>query len=424
MKAFFSKAAIFIKYLKPNYYHQKIWIRIVIVLVALFVFSLLLRKIYEVPVNYTEIQVLHEGLMDDANLHVFIIKDYDRQKEASDNILNKDSIRRGGVIIEGVYTVRDSSGGFHSTFFGDVEKKEKVGKAIEAILDTAHFDYNNNLGETVYVLINTTSKQTFFTKNLDKSGSFEMHNTQWYEKSAFYHYGIYKSRDIDTTYCIRNKWYVPVDTIFKYGRLRQNNVGTCYESFIFASMGSKVVPIFNTLTGPNFEKPNPLVVAEDVSKVFEIVRIPLATAQFVNSITIDYRCPTEFGHLDPEPDEMTYSAIRYFDKDKIKKIAWDGLKFHAKFPDMENIQEVRIFVLTTIVTLLLTLLLSLLYKLVSSQIYRFWKKHTRLCVVLLFVIIAISTLYFAVFDHYTNVNYKELRYDTYGNDREWENYDF
>ena len=274
------------------------------------------------------------------------------------------------------------------------------------------------------MLVNTTSRQVFSIANFDRNTSFELHNTQWYERSAFYHYGIYKSKDIDSTYCIRNKWHVPVDTLFKYCRMRGNNVGACYESCVFASMDSKAVPVFDQLVGSNFEKPNPIIVAEDISKVFEIIRIPVATAQYVKSLTIDFRCPTEFSHIDPEPDEMNYSAIRFFDEDKIQKIAWDGLKLHAKFPDMENIQEVRIFALTTIITLLMTILLSLIYKLVSNKIYRLWRTHTRLCLVVLVIIIAITTLYLVSFDHYTKVSYKELRYDTYGNDREWELYDF
>lgn len=425
MKIYFSKSAIMkhLMFTNPDYKHQRksiIVYRIVLVVLALLVFGLFLRKIYEVPVHYTEYQVLQEGSFINADLHFFLIRDFDRHKESSNKILVNDSTWNGGVFVEGVFWDKDSTGTVHSTWFNN---DSLLNRKLESILDTAHFDHENNMGDIVYAMIKTTRQQRLCFLHKEREISAECHGT-WQMKTEYYHSGVYNTPGIENKYITRNKWSIPVDTLFIHKREQNNKNGICREYFIFSSKGEKAIPVFTSIRGDIFEKPNPFLVAEDVSKLVDIIRFPLATGQYVKSITIDYKCPTEFGYLNPEPDERTFSSIRYYDKNKINKIAWDGLTVHATFPDMENIQEVRLFLLTTVITILITLLVSLFYKLSSRKMYKWWKKHSRRFWLILVIISLLTITYVFIFDYYTSVDYKNLNFETFDNGHEWEERDY
>ena len=120
-------------------------------------------------------------------------------------------------------------------------------------------------------------------------------------------------------------------------------------------------------------------------------------------MTIDYEGPTEFSdHIYPAPDSITLSSIIYKDKKKIEMIGRKGLRYHAKFPDMENRQESRIFVLSGIVTGLCALLLKYFWRLMSdcySIVKRILEKKPRVCKyinIIFFVIFAIILIWMLI----------------------------
>ncbi|MBQ9668704.1 MAG: hypothetical protein IJV45_08200 [Prevotella sp.] len=421
MKIFFSKAAIaFSEWFSKSRFKDQSYLccAIILLILGIILSGLFLSKIYEVPVYYTEYQVLHEGHMEDGELHFYLIRDYDRQKEADDNILtplNEERGKRGGLIVEGFFQDKDKELTTHSTWFNE---SSELQNKIAAILDTARYDYND--GERVYVMVTGTDRQAVYIGKHDTEKSKEVQNIKDKWLSPYYHNGIYATHNIHNQYLHKNVWSIPVDSMFRYDSYRQNHFSFCGETFLFASINDSVIPVHTVAMGNRYEKPNPLVDAEDVSKLVEIIRLPMATAQFVKSLTIDYRCPTEFGHLNPEPDEKTISSIRYYDQKKIGKIAWDGLKVHAKFPDMENIQEIRLFALTTILTLLITAFFTCIYKLFADNVFAFYKKHTKACWWLLIALVIVVLAYALSFDYYTNVDYKNINYETFSNGHEWE----
>ncbi len=71
------------------------------------------------------------------------------------------------------------------------------------------------------------------------------------------------------------------------------------------------------------------------------------------AIVIDSRVVTDFNLLSIEPDLKTNYSIRYDSKDKLAKISQNGLSFYSKFPDYQNKQSIRIFVLTALLSLLI-----------------------------------------------------------------------
>ena len=116
-------------------------------------------------------------------------------------------------------------------------------------------------------------------------------------------------------------------------------------------------------------------VAEDISKLVEVIYVgekkdslqDVGIWKYVRNLTFDYAGPAEFSeHIIPEPDEITLSSIHYRNSAKIQEIGRNGLRFHAKFPDMENRQEARIFILSAIVTGLGAMFLRYLWRLLTD----------------------------------------------------------
>lgn len=420
MRNYLSKAAIFLLGLPKNTYLKQrkyiIGFRILLILIALLFVCFYLRKIYEVPVNYTEIHVFHNGYMQNGELHFFLIRDYDRHKEASNDILRKTKSNKGGVYIEGCFYNKDKQT-FHSTWFNNDSTLEHT---IQSILDTSYFQKQDNIGEMVYAVVKGTGRQQFNTYFTNIKSSEELVKTSYKDSSEYYHYGRSQVKWIDNKYNYQNIWKIPIDTFFKHQSIQSSIHGYCSETYLVASKNSEAIPVFTNLFGKCFEKPNPFTVFEDVSKMVEIIRFPAPTWQYIKSLTIDYRCPTEFGKLVPEPDEYTASSIRYTDSLKLNKIAWDGLEYHVKFPDMENIQEIRIFALTTIATILFTVLVSLIYRLFSRYIYKQWKKYPKRFVIIVVTILSFLFILYFMMRHYTEVDYHKLdEFKTYVNPVEW-----
>lgn len=78
------------------------------------------------------------------------------------------------------------------------------------------------------------------------------------------------------------------------------------------------------------------------------------------SLKIKYSGCAELTRLNPEPDEMDYDYVYYYDSLKLSEIEFHGLRFFAKFPELENKQYVRIFALTAVLSIFATTLLAFL----------------------------------------------------------------
>ena len=270
-------------------------------------------------------------------------------------------------------------------------------------------------------MVKGTSRQQLNYFQTNKKESFQFLNDTFRQTSEYYHYGRMQVKWINNKYNFQNIWKIPRDTIFRHSQIKSSQHGYSKEVFIFASKGSKAVPVFENVYGGAFEKPNPLTVLEDVSKMVEIVRFPITTWQFIKSLTIDYRCPTDFGKIVPEPDEYTSTSIRYTDSLKLNKIAWDGLRYHVRFPDMENIQEIRIFALTTIATLLFTILVTLFYRLLIKNWILNWRQYPKKFIVTIITIIVITVILLFIWVQLSEVDYHKLDFNTFEDPVEWRN---
>ena len=108
----------------------------------------------------------------------------------------------------------------------------------------------------------------------------------------------------------------------------------------------------------------------------------------LNSLAVNFGGPTEFLSIYPVPDMEGSHFIVYTDEDKLCYIRDNGLDVAAKFPNAENLQNMKIFVLTSILTVLITWLLTQVYELNKLRL----KKLRPKTIIIALTILIISAL--------------------------------
>ena len=91
----------------------------------------------------------------------------------------------------------------------------------------------------------------------------------------------------------------------------------------------------------------PLLRLEDISQTYVKLKLNSSTIDSI-VLNIDFVGVTEFSAMNPVPDEIGMSNIVFRDPVKIYKIRQNGLFFHARFRELENIQQIRTFTVTAI----------------------------------------------------------------------------
>ncbi len=88
---------------------------------------------------------------------------------------------------------------------------------------------------------------------------------------------------------------------------------------------------------------------EDISQAYVDLKINTYTVDSI-VLSIDFVGVTDFSKMDPTPDMIDMSKIVFKDPIKIYKIRNNGLRFHAQFKELENIQQIRVFSVTAIMS--------------------------------------------------------------------------
>lgn len=126
----------------------------------------------------------------------------------------------------------------------------------------------------------------------------------------------------------------------------------------------------------------------DVSRVNYRLSIP-GGRSYVNSLAVYFFGPTEFLPMYPEPDVVDRNYIAFLDSEKLKYIQEHGLEFDAKFPFSENTQNMKIFVLTSVITVLLTLFFRQVYILIRPYLKKIKTKTYVISLSAIFLVILI-----------------------------------
>ena len=387
------------------------FIKLAASLVALLYFSYALKKIYEVPVYVTKIDAITSNCVIDSvrGIKIGIYRNYDREDKKSmkhDSIwesYNKKARFSGGVFVDGFCNVQR---GTHSA---NKEKEEIILNALDSIYKRYEFS-PIEAPNLIYLSIETTRRQKFYPPVLDIREYVDTLRGDIY----IVHFDGTK-RIVDSLYYKR---------VFDYSASKTvPNGSTCLSENYVATSEEDSMMIFNAELKTLSHGMPTYYVAEDISKLVEVIYVgekkdslqDIGIWKYVKSLTFDYVGPTEFSeHIIPEPDKITLSSISYWNSEKIQEIGRNGLRFHAKFPDMENKQEARIFILSAIVTGLGAMFLRYMWRILFDS-YKWLAYKTRkiklikwifLMTLIAFVIWLIMKLYISIC--YANVDPYEM----------------
>lgn len=129
----------------------------------------------------------------------------------------------------------------------------------------------------------------------------------------------------------------------------------------------------------------------DVSRVNYRLSIP-GGSSYINSLAIYFFGPTEFLPMYPEPDVVDRNYIAFIDSEKLIYIQEHGLELNAKFPFSENTQNMKIFVLTSVITVLLTLFFRQVYILIRPYLKKIKTKTFVIGLSAIFFIILVCII--------------------------------
>lgn len=115
----------------------------------------------------------------------------------------------------------------------------------------------------------------------------------------------------------------------------------------------------------------------DISQCYYHLTLDLSRESKKREFKLDFGGATEFSKMDPEPDKITMSSIVFNDSAKLEKIGNEGLWMHAKFKQLENIQLIRMFIITTALGFFVALLFSSGWKWLAIKCRRYIRKNNN-----------------------------------------------
>jgi len=163
---------------------------------------------------------------------------------------------------------------------------------------------------------------------------------------------------ISDSYYSDDKKYYHVDTYFYFDNKTiksikepQTKISTIQDDIKFSTT-QKFLRFFNIfrpfVTGGTMTTP-PWGRLEDISQAYINLKLESYTIDSI-VLNLNFIGATEFSQMDPIPDKVGMSNIIFNDPVKIYKIKANGLRFHARFIELENWQQIRVFTVTAIMS--------------------------------------------------------------------------
>ena len=128
--------------------------------------------------------------------------------------------------------------------------------------------------------------------------------------------------------------------------------------------------------GPLFLRPY------DISQESFKIRIhwKVPSRCIIKSLEIPFDEFPEFSNITPEPDSIGSRAIYFYRDDKIQQIQATGMKAYVKYPEKQNMQLARSFLLTMLLSLELTWLIELIIRIYRDyRTRKLYKNRTKEC---------------------------------------------
>jgi hypothetical protein len=92
-------------------------------------------------------------------------------------------------------------------------------------------------------------------------------------------------------------------------------------------------------------------------------------------LRVDFDIPVNISSMYPEPDMKSMREIVFHDREKLDYIQSQKIKFHVKFPTLENQQLIRSLILTTILTAIVSMFFANLYFCIRRFLLRKHRNH-------------------------------------------------
>ena len=164
--------------------------------------------------------------------------------------------------------------------------------------------------------------------------------------------------------------------IVKLSKVNDKNLTKVVSSKIFLTTDTMSaheirMPATTSMTSYN------LFSYHDISQSNYYITLNFPSYKNYDGLKINFGGATDFSPMYPTPDRVDMSSIFYNDVEKLKIIAERGLMFNAKFRELENLQMIRLFFITTLLGFLIGLFFSSLWNLSLLSIESYLKKNRR-----------------------------------------------
>lgn len=135
--------------------------------------------------------------------------------------------------------------------------------------------------------------------------------------------------------------------------------------FSVCSTKDTIVKNYSAIQTDDHRKPHSIFTMEDVSRLNEVVRFEDGGNLYplnVKKLEFDYQAPIDNFTCYPRPDVFTGSGFIFTDSEKLKFIRDNGLCVSVHFPEWDNTQNKRFWIITLIITIIATYLLKRLWE--------------------------------------------------------------
>lgn len=361
-----------------------LFLKLLITSIGIIAATVFLVKIYEVPVNLTNIGIRYNT--DSIVAKIKLVRDFDlRSRISHDSLFSKwdYGIHSGYILLDVIAYPKDKDS---TTTIPRGNMDKTMESALRESLRTqlerkVAYHFVDSVSNLVYIKTHGTWRQTFYFNSSTPFDTIEYHTKCYFNE--------------DTTDC--NTWYCT------YNKIHSKTPHNYYINERLYGCGGNDRELGASLLYCNssFDKPNFFMTAEDFSKLIEEIRFDSLSAEEIHQIEIDYKGAAEFGVLTPAPDSITVSSIHYYTPGKISQIARNGLKYQVRLPEMENMQEVRIFFATMVLAGLLGVFFNILYRLLKPCGLNVWHKYP---LVLTLGIVIISVISIVLIVYFLNIS--------------------
>lgn len=268
------------------------------------------------------------------------------------------------IYIPNSYTFVENEHGYISAYCYMNQLKNSIDSAViyrtDSVFIEKPFFIGNSLGRGLISFDQTDSLFNFYLSQLPDSLKDCDLPSIFYIKMA-----LKTTLDRFTNEYGIHPWKYDVSAN-KFGMSRVYVENNCYMSESYVPNGSEIKKQ-DVGDGP-YSRPkwNRLY---DISQSYFFIN--LGGTMDGGRLSINFEGVTDFSNMYPEPDIKTMNSIIFLDKKKIQEIHFHGLQFHAKFPELESTQSVRLFFVSAFMSGLMVIFVTFL--ILSS--YKIFKKN-------------------------------------------------